>query len=341
MKFQDYYEVLGVKRQASEEEIKKAYRKLALEWHPDRHQDGNREKAEEQFKRISEAYEVLSDPEKRKRYDLLGENWEHGQEFTPPPGQQRMSREDFETAFGGAGGFSDFFTSFFGDQMRGNFGGQFRQARHRQKGADVRAELHLDLSRVFKGEKSAFEIPTATDCPSCGGVGLINNHVCPTCVGVGSLRTRKTVRLSIPENAYDGMVMRLKGLGEPGDPGSEQGDLYVTIRLDSDSIFRLVDGQVEADIPITPWETVSGTSIQILTPRGIAKLKIPENTSDGARFRLRGQGVGTRSGGRGDFYVVVRLALPDDLTDEQRELLKEVGKKGSSSVLGGARMESA
>ena len=338
MKFQDYYEVLGVKRDASEDEIKKSYRKLALKWQPDRHQDGGHEKAEEKFKQISEAYEVLSDQQKRKRYDQFGENWEHGQEFTPPPGAQRMSREEFEQAFGGRGGFSDFFTSIFGDQVRGDFQGTpFRHARYRHRGADVRADLHLSISQALQGGKSSFEIPAASDCPQCGGVGLIGEHVCPACGGIGSVRTRKTVRLGIPENVHDGMVMRLAGLGEPGESGSEPGDLLLTIRLDSDAVFQLSGDDIEAEVPVAPWELMGETTLRVRTPRGAAKLKIPAGTREGTRLRLRGQGLSRTNGEAGDFHVVIRLALPPSLSDEQKELLKKAGESGSSTVAGGAR----
>jgi curved DNA-binding protein len=338
VKFQDYYEVLGLKRDASAEDIKRAYRKLALKWHPDRHQNGEQSQAEDRFKRISEAYEVLSDPEKRKRYDQFGENWEHGQEFTPPPGARRMTREEFEQAFGGGSGFSDFFTSIFGDQVRSDFAGtSFRHARYRHRGADVSAELHLGISDAIQGGKSSFEIPAVTDCPRCGGVGLIGEHVCPACGGIGSVRSRKAVRLTIPENVHDGMVMRLQGLGEPGEGESEPGDLLVTLRLDSDDTFRLVADEVEADVPIAPWEALTGTSFRVRTPRGAARLKIPENTVPGARLRLRQQGLARKDGGRGDFYVVVRLALPPDLSSEQRQQLKKVGESGAATPVGGAR----
>jgi DnaJ-class molecular chaperone len=249
-----------------------------------------------------------------------------------------MSREEFERAFGGMGGFSDFFTSIFGDQVRSDFqGGAFRHARYRHRGADVRADLRLTISQAIQGGKSSFEIPATTDCPRCGGVGLIGEHVCPACAGIGSVRTRKTVRLTIPENVHDGMVMRLAGLGEPGEGGSEPGDLLITIRLQSDAVFRLVDGEIEADVPVAPWEAVTGTTARVRTPRGAAQLKIAADTREGARLRLRGQGLARPGGDRGDFYVVVRLALPSTLSDEQRKLLKKVGESGAAAVQGGAR----
>ncbi|MCA9003299.1 MAG: J domain-containing protein, partial [Planctomycetes bacterium] len=187
MKFQDYYQVLGVGRDAEADAIKKAYRKLALKWHPDRHQgaEGDPE-AEEKFKRISEAYEVLSDPEKRKKYDRFGEHWQQGQDFEPGPGQRTMSREEFEAAFGGGGGFSDFFQSMFGGQFKEDVGGQpKRHARYHYRGADVRAELELPIGEALNGGKRSFTIPARVSCPACGGTGTMGQHVCPTCAGVG------------------------------------------------------------------------------------------------------------------------------------------------------------
>lgn len=334
MKFQDYYEVLGVPRGAGADEIKKAYRKLALRWHPDRNVDDPQ--AEETFKRVSEAYEVLSDPEKRERYDRFGENWEHGQEFHPPPGERTMSREEFEGAFGGLGGFSDFFASMFGEQYRRDFqGSPGRHARYRHRGADVRAELQLPLGDAIRGGKSTFEIPTVAACPRCGGLGLLGEHVCPSCAGVGNVRRTKKVELKIPEAVRDGLVLRLRGLGEPGDGGGPPGDLHLTLRLDSDDVYRLRGRDVEADVSVAPWDAVFGTTAEVRTPRGLTAVTVPPGTRAGTRLRLRGQGLDDGRGGRGDFHVVVRLALPERLSDRQRELLRELHEASSSPVGGG------
>jgi curved DNA-binding protein CbpA len=238
VKFQDYYEALGVKRDASADEIKKAYRKLAMKWHPDRHPEKDRPAAEAQFKRISEAYEVLSDPDKRTKYDKFGEHWQHGQDFTPPPGEKGMSREEFEQAFGGAGGFSDFFSNLFGEDMRRKTGGSRRHARFHQRGADVHAELHLPASQAVHRGKSSLQIPADAPCARCGGVGFVDDHVCVTCAGVGHVRVEKSIELTIPEGVRDGLVLRLKGLGEPGD-GAAAGDLILTLRLESDANYRV------------------------------------------------------------------------------------------------------
>ena len=337
-RFQDYYQVLGITREASAEEVKKAYRKLALRWHPDRHPEGKeREQAEETFKRVSEAYEVLSDPEKRARYDRFGENWQHGQEFTPPTGERRMSREEFERAFGSGGGFSDFFAEMFGDIFEREVGrGPRRHARYSHRGADVTAELHVPLSELFERGKRTFHLPAQTSCPRCGGVGFVDEHVCPQCVGVGRVHTTKEVSLSLPEDARDGLVLRLRGLGEPGDGGGESGDLHLVLRLSSDERYRLNGSDVEADVTVLPWEAVFGTKVDVRTARSNVSLTIPPGTRAGTRLRLGGQGLPDGHGGRGDFHALVRYALPERLTERQRELLGELARTTGGAVPGAA-----
>jgi len=327
VKFQDYYEVLGVARGAGAEEIKKAYRKLALRWHPDRHPPEKRAEAEETFKRISEAYEVLSDPEKRRRYDKFGEHWRHGQDFTPPPGTRTMSPEEFEEVFGGRGGFSEFFGSMFGDLFRGNVrGAGVRHERFRHRGADVQAELALRATDAVEGGKRRFEVPGTVACQRCGGVGFLGEHVCPACVGVGKVRQTKTIEVEIPASVHDGAQMRLRGLGEPGGAGGETGDLYLTIRIESDDRYRVREGDVETDVALLPWRALEESRVDVRTPRGVASVKIPPETAAGTRLRLRGQGLDDGRGGRGDFYVVVRYVLPERLSDRQRELLRDLGR---------------
>ncbi|MCA8943610.1 MAG: J domain-containing protein [Planctomycetes bacterium] len=340
MKFQDYYQVLGVDRSADKEAIRKAYRKLALEWHPDKHPESERPAAEEKFKQISEAHEVLSDPEKRAKYDKFGEHWEHGAEFTPPRGERTMSREEFEGMFGGQGGFSDFFEQMFGEQLRQNMkGASAHHARYRHRGADVRAELPLGIGDVIRGGKREFEIPATVSCPRCGGVGAIGEHICPTCAGIGHVRQHKTVSLSIPTDAFDGQRLRLRGLGEPGEQGGEAGDLYLTLRLHSDDVYRLRGDDVEADVPVAPWEATAGTEVSVRTPRATATAKIPKDTKAGTRLRLREQGLARKGGGFSDFYIVVRYALPEPLSDRQRELLEELARTSGRPVAGGARTQ--
>lgn len=341
MKFQDYYETLGVPRSASAADIKRAYRKLALEWHPDRHPPDKRPAAEARFKQISEAHEVLSDPEKRKRYDALGADYRHGQDFQPPPGGgfRTATPEEFARMFGGrggggGGGFSDFFAQMFGDlfqqQARGR--GQHREP---QGGQDVEAELPLPLGMALLGGKHAFELTASVPCEQCDGEGRIGRHTCPACGGLGQQRRRRTVDLTIPKDAYDGQVLRLRGLGEPGG-GGEAGDLLLKLDVVDDDVYRLRGDHVEADVVVAPWEALDGTKVDVQVPAGTATARIPSGTRAGTRLRLKGQGLMHRDGNRGDLFLVVRIGLPDPLTPRQQELLRELGKEGGA-VSGGAR----
>ncbi len=328
MEFQDYYESLGVAREATPEDIKKAYRKLAMKWHPDRHPEGKaRAAAEEKFKHISEAYEVLSDKEKRAKYDRFGQHWKQGQEFTPPEGERTTSRAEFERAFGGRGGFSDFFANVFGEQMRHDFEGAPGHARWRQRGADVRAELALSATQAIRRGKSSFHVPAAAPCPRCGGVGFVGEHVCPTCGGVGQVHTQREVELAIPEGVRDGLELRLKGLGEAGEGGqrdNSSGDLYLTLRIASDSAYRVLGNDLEADLDLTPWDAFVGTKAELRTALGVATVNVPPETPAGTRLRLRGQGLLDANGQRGDLFALVRYVLPRELSARQRELLREL-----------------
>ncbi len=332
MKFQDYYQTLGVPRSASVEEIKKAYRKLALQWHPDRHAGDGRAAAEERFKSISEAYEVLSDPEKRKLYDRFGENWKHGQEFTPPRGARTMRPEEFEEMFGGAGGFSDFFRSMFGVQFRDSFGDRRGRARRgAERGSDVEAELAIPVGLAVEGGKSAFTIPATAPCSMCGGAGFVEDHVCPACGGLGRMRTERTIELAIPPAARDGMVLRLKGMGESGAGGASAGDLLVTLSLRSDERWQIDGLDVEGEIAVAPWDAHLGSKAEVATPGGIATVTIPPGTRAGKRLRLRGMGLAGDDGPRGDFYGVVRLVLPVPMNERQIELLRDLRDAGSEA----------
>ncbi len=336
MKFQDYYEILGVSRDASIDEIKKAYRKLAIKWHPDRHGDSDRAAAEEKFKRINEAKEVLTDPEKRAKYDKFGQNWEHGQDFTPPQGGgwQTMDPDEFASMFGGGGGFSDFFASVFGNDMRGR---ARTHRRYQARGADVNADLRLTISDAIDGGKREFGLGTVQACSVCGGTGELGDHVCPTCAGIGRVRGHKTVEVRIPKDVRDGMVLRLRGLGEAGQGGGETGDLYLTIRLQGDANYRREGSDIFADVPVAPWEALEGAKIDLRTLDGTITLNVTAGTKSGQHLRLKGLGLPHEQGGRGDLYAVIRLAMPENASEKQKELIKELKEAGPTEVKGGAR----
>ena len=336
MKFQDYYEILGVPRSASIDDIKKAYRKLAIKWHPDRQTDTDRAAAEEKFKRINEAKEVLTDPEKRKKYDQFGQNWEHGQDFRPPQGGgwQTMDPNDFETMFGGGGGFSDFFASMFGDDVRTRFQGRRQRS---ARGADVNADLRLTISDAIEGGKREFRLSTVQTCQTCGGTGEIGDHVCPSCAGMGRVRGHKTVEVSIPKDVRDGMVLRLRGLGEAGQGDGPTGDLYLTIRLQGDANYRSTGADILADVPVAPWEALEGAKVDIRTLDGTITLNVQPGTKSGQHLRLKGLGLTNEQGRRGDLYAVIRLAMPDEPSEKQQELIKQLKEAGPKEVKGGAR----
>ncbi|MCA8912472.1 MAG: J domain-containing protein, partial [Planctomycetes bacterium] len=294
---------------------------------------------EEKFKRINEAKEVLTDPEKRAKYDKFGEHWEHGQDFRPPEGGgwQTMNPDEFASMFGGGGGFSDFFASMFGDDMRSQFRGARTHRRYQARGADVNAELRLTISDAVDGGKREFGLGTVQPCPTCGGTGEMGNHVCPTCAGMGRVRGHKTVELKIPKDVRDGMVLRLRGLGEAGEGGGQTGDLYLTIRLQGDANYRREGADVFADVPVAPWEALEGAKVDLRTLDGTVTLNVPAGTKSGQHLRLKNLGLSHEQGGRGDLYAVIRLAMPEDASDKQRKLIKEMKEAGPNEVKGGAR----
>ncbi|MBX3464281.1 MAG: J domain-containing protein [Planctomycetes bacterium] len=343
MKFQDYYTTLGVARTASADEIKRAYRKLAKEWHPDRHPPHKRTEVEAKFKAIAEAHEVLSDPEKRKRYDALGEHWRHGQDFQPPPGggaYRTVDPEEFARMFGGGrggGGFSDFFAQMFGDMFadagRARADGRPHGRRAPARGQDAEAAIELKVGEALHGGKRSFGLSIGVPCEACDGDGHLGDRACPACAGLGRTQRQRTIELSIPKDARDGQVLRLRGLGEAGD--GTPGDLLLTLRLVADDVFRLRDDDVEADVVVAPWDLLDGTTVAVQVPGGTAQARIPKGTRPGQRLRLRGQGLARADGSRGDLLLVVRLGLPEPLSERQEALLRELAQD-SPPVRGGA-----
>ena len=323
VKFQDYYEVLGVPRSATAEDIKKAYRKLARKYHPDVNPGDNT--AEEKFKDIGEAYEVLSDPEKRKRYDQLGENWKAGADFTPPPGWEggRVDVGDWGDVFGagrGSGGFSDFFESLFGGRRGRRTGAGFAM-----RGQDIEATIELSLEEAHHGGTRTITLQTTAVCPTCNGSGVQENQPCATCRGMGMVMRPKTLDVTIPAGVRHGSVIRLAGQGEPGTGQAPAGDLLLHVRLRPHRLFHVLgEGDVEVDLPVAPWEAALGTKVRVPTIEGAVDMTVPPGAQGGQRLRLRGQGLQRRSGGRGDQYVRLQLVNPPTLTDSERTLFEKL-----------------
>jgi curved DNA-binding protein len=291
VQYKDYYESLGVSRTASEAEIKKAFRKLAREYHPDVAKD--KKKAEEKFKEINEAYEVLSDPTKRKKYDELGPNWKQGADFRPPPGWEnfaggspggrgfrggRPGAEEYEFHFGGTG-FSDFFEQLFGARGRGagfrgrDFGGEdgYAEGELAERGRDIEGDIMVTLEEVKLGSVRSVSIRH-------------NSHT-------------ETYQVKIPAGVTEGQRLRVAGRGEAGAGGGEAGDLYLRVRLAKHPDFEVNDHTLIYEAELAPWEAVLGASISVPTLDGRVNIKIPPGTQNGQKLRVRGRGLPLREGG--------------------------------------------
>jgi DnaJ-class molecular chaperone len=322
VKFRDYYEVLGVSKTATENEIRKAYRTLARQHHPD--VNPGDKSADDKFKEINEAYEVLSDADKRKRYDRLGSNWKAGSDFTPPPGWESRGAESdgFTTATGqgSEADFSDFFESLFGRHR-----GARRGAGFRMRGNDVEAEIALNLEEAHRGTKRTITFDATEVCPNCGGSGTKDGKPCPTCHGMGVVQRPKSLEVTIPAGVRQGSVIRLAGQGESGTNGASAGDLLLLVRIQPHKRFQTTgNGDIEMAVPVAPWEAALGATINVPTLDGTVEMKIPPGTQAGKKLRLRGQGLSKRGGGRGDQYVSLRIVNPPDLSPKQRELFEKL-----------------
>ncbi len=344
----DYYEVLGVNRDASDDEIKKAYRRLAMKFHPDRNPDNP--KAEDQFKEAKEAYEILSDAKKRSAYDQFGHAGV----------DQGAGGAGFGAGAQGFGGFADAFSDIFGDI----FGGGQRGGRSNvYRGADLRYNLEVSLDEAARGTETRIRIPTMAECeschgsgarkgsepkicPTCGGHGQVRMQQgffsiqqtcpkchgtgrfvadpCPTCHGAGRVKQHKTLSVKIPAGIDEGDRIRLSGEGEPGVNGGPPGDLYVQIHLKPHPVFQRDHDDLHCEMPISFSAAALGGEIEIPTLDGAAKLKIPAETQSGRVFRLRGKGIkGVRSAAHGDLLCHVVVETPVNLTERQRDLLRE------------------
>jgi curved DNA-binding protein len=316
VKFKDYYEVLNVPRSATQEDIQRAYRKLARKYHPDVSKEAG---AEDKFKEINEAHEVLKDPEKRKKYDELGPSWQAGQDFRPPPGWETQFTHGAgggpggaEFHFGGAGGFSDFFETLFGSQaFREGFaaerGGPRQGAMWRHRGMDQEATLRITLEEAFHGTTKVFTLQMQTVTPD-GQIGT----------------TGKNYEVKIPAGILPGQKVRLAGQGGAGVGGAEAGDLFLKIELEPHALYRLEGNNLHMDLPVAPWEAALGAEIQVSTLSGTVSLKVSAGARSGQKLRLRGKGMPSPRGTPGDLYVTVSIQVPKKLSAKEEQLFEEL-----------------
>ncbi len=348
----DFYEILGVQKNASDDEIKKSYRKLAMKYHPDRNKDDK--ESERKFKEVSAAYEVLKDSEKRSAYDQYGHD-----AFRQGGGGQGFG--DF------GGGFSDIFEEFFG----GGFGGQSRQ-RGPQRGNDLRYNMSVSLQEAFNGKKSQIRIPSydgcdlcsATGsadksgpstcstcggqgkvrstqgffsierpCPTCGGEGSSIKNPCLKCSGTGQVKKQKTISVTIPAGVDTGTRIRISGEGEPGQRGAGNGDLYIFVEVQKDKLFEREEENIFCQIPISITTAILGGDVEVPTIEGKkARLNIPAGTQSETQFRLKGKGMSIlRQTRRGDMYVEANVEIPVNLNSKQKAILQDFEKEGGTS----------
>lgn len=305
VKYKDYYDVLGVPRTASQEEIQKKYRRLARQYHPDVNKNQG---AEEKLKEINEAYEVLKDPDKRKRYDTLGANWRAGQDFNPPPGWENV-RVDFGQA-GRGGGFSDFFESLFGRGAHGfDFGG-FGAAQADAVGQDQEAEIVVALEEAYRGATKSFALESTE--PD----------------GAGVRRAPRNYRVKIPPGIAEGAKIRLGGQGGRGSGRARAGDLYLRVRIAPHPVFKPQGHDLETEVWVTPWEAALGAKVAAPTLDGPVSITLPAGTQSGQRLRLRGKGLRKRGENeRGDLYARIQIAVPKALSETERQLFEELARQ--------------
>lgn len=308
MKFKDYYETLGVPRDATQEDVKRAYRRLARKYHPDVSKEPD---AEARFKEIGEAYEVLKDKEKRAAYDRLGANWRAGEEFTPPPEwETSFDFRDFGNLGGGVGGFgfSDFFETLFGGPRRSPGPGAGFTGRPAQRGGDERAKVRISLEEAYQGTDRALQLQV----PEGDAHGQI------------TLKTR-TLRVKIPRGVTPGQQIRLAGQGRSGLGGGARGDLYLEVEIEPHPLFRVEGKDIYLNLPIAPWEAALGATIKVPTLGGYVDVKIPPGSQSGRKLRLKGRGLGGAHAG--DQYVIIQIVVPDADTEPARELYQRMARE--------------
>jgi curved DNA-binding protein len=298
VEYKDYYKIMGVARDATAEEIKRAYRKLARKYHPDVSKEAQ---AESKFKELGEAYEVLKDVEKRAAYDQLGADWQSGQQFKPPPNWDTGYEHHGGFADNGGSAYSDFFESLFG---RG-FGGRQGGAQFRSRGEDHNARILIDLEDAYHGATRNINLRT------------------PSLDEQGHVRTvERTLKVRIPRGVKQGQHIRLTGQGMPGLSGGPAGDLYLELDFKPHPFYRIDGRDVYLDLPLTPWEAALGAKVKVPTPAGAVDVSIPANSAAGRKLRLKGRGIPDEPAG--DLYVILQIALPPADSDKAKALFAKM-----------------
>lgn len=356
VQFKDYYKTLGVPKSATASDIKAAYRKLAKQYHPDRNPGDLA--AEERFKEINEANEVLTDTAKRKLYDRYGDDWQRYQAagYTGSEPRTRTSSgpsasaDDFGTWFArqngastrfddgvfqteyrtGSGGFSDFFQTLFG----GGRAAPREPAPRRRQGSNLEVDINVSLDEAYRGSTRTFDVQSEEICSTCGGRGYVRENPCPTCDATGRISQLRQIEVKVPAGVATGSKIRVRGQGNPGEGGAPAGDILIKVNVQSDSRFERTGDDLRTEIDIPLYTAALGGEVVVPTPTGRIALSIPAETQSGKLFRIRGKGMpkikGKSPDDRGDLLARARILLPVPLTDDERTQFAELKKRRES-----------
>ena len=331
----DYYHILGVSKTASADDIKKAYRRLARQYHPDLHTGSKKVEMEKKFKELNEAHEVISDPEKRKKYDQYGGEWQQAEAFARARQQSRPSGSGGPWGStgpwgyeGGASGqessgfpgenFSDFFENLFG---RGNKATGQGSA---MAGEDLETQVELTLREVLAGVTKRVNLREPQPCKTCQGSGNQRGRACYACQGTGMMMDFKTIEVRIPAGVQDGTRVRVAGKGQPGIQGGKRGDLYLHVTIPPDPIFRQQGSDLHVTFPIYPWEAALGAELTAPTLTEPVKVKVPPGSKADSKLRLKGKGLPSATGGHGDLFLILQIVMPPVSTEEERVLYERL-----------------
>lgn len=333
MDYKDYYKVLGVTKSASADDIKKAFRKLARKYHPD--VNPGDKKSEEKFKEINEAYEVLSDPEKRRKYDTLGPNWQEQFGFSPGANRRSYTYRGSPMDFDSGTGFSDFFEALFG--RSGSPGGRSTSTRtdfRKRTGDNIEQPVEVTLQEAYVGGTRTFNIQSTEVCPVCRGTGEVAGKSCANCNGQGMLARNKRIQVKIPPGVDNGSKIRVAGEGQPGIGGGPRGDLYLIISVKPDALYERKGDDLYIDIEVNLVTAMLGGEVPVPVPDGRKLiLTIPAETQNGRMFRLANKGMPRLRGeGNGNLFSRVKVVLPMGLTSQERELFEQLARSRGVEV---------
>ena len=325
----DYYQVLGLARTASADEIKKAYRRLARQYHPDLHSGAKKAEMEKKFKELNEAHEVLSDADTRRKYDQYGAQWEQADAFEKARQQAGARGYGAQQGFGGqtagggfaGGNFSDIFENLFGG--RGQTGGPRGFS---AQGEDLETEAELTLREVRDGVTKRVNLMEPVPCATCRGSGEVRGRPCPGCSGSGSSLSSNSIEVKIPAGVQDGTRVRVAGKGQAGRNGGKRGDLYLHVTILPDTVFQREGSDLHATLPVWPWEAALGAEVMAPTLGEPVRVKIPAGSRADGKLRLKGKGLPAASGGYGDLFLTLQIVMPSSLSDEERKLYEQLGR---------------